>query len=131
MPVIEGTQALKTAEAEYDFARDGGAVSTITLRGVGANGGEIPAGSIITGGYIDVTTAVLPITTTTVALNSEAAGDLRAAAVASDLTIGRKDIIPDSTGSTAIKTTARRSLAMTIAAGAVTAGRFRLVVFYK
>jgi hypothetical protein len=131
MPVIEGTQRLKTAEAEYDFAVDGGAISTITLRGVGVNGGEIPNGSIITGGYIDVTTAVLPVTVATVALNSEAAGDLRVAAVASDLTVGRKDIVPDSTGSTALKTTAARSLALTIAAAALTAGKFRLVVFYK
>lgn len=131
MSVIEGTQRLKTAEAEYDFAVDGGAISTITLRGVGINGGEIPTGSIITGGYIDVTTTVLPATVATVALNSEAAGDLRAAAVAGDLTVGRVDIIPDATGSTARKTTAERNLAMTIAAAALTAGRFRLVVFYK
>jgi hypothetical protein len=131
MPVIEGTQRLKTAEAEYDFAVDGGAVSTITLRGVGVHGNAIPAGAVVTGGYIDVETAVLPTTVTTVALNAEAAGDLRVAAVASDLTVGRKDIVPDSTGSTAVKTTASRSLAMAIAAGTVTAGKFRVVVFYK
>lgn len=131
MSVIEGTQRLKTAEAEYDFDVDGGAIGTITLRGIGINGGEIPDGSVITGGYIDVTTAVTPTTGATVALNSEAAGDLRTAAVASDLGVGRVDITPDATGSTAIKTTAKRSLAMTIATAELTAGVFRLVVFYK
>lgn len=127
MPVIEGTTRPKVAEANYDFAVDGGAVSTITLRG----DNSIPAGSVITGGYIDVETAVLPITTTTVALSAEAAGDLRAAAVASDLTVGRKSIIPAGTGATSVKTTVARSLAVVIAAGAVTAGKFRVVVFYK
>lgn len=131
MPVIEGTARLKTAQAEYDFAVDGGAISTITLRAVDNQGGTIPAGSVVTGGYIDVETAVLPITVTTVALTAESAGDLRAAGLASDLTVGRKDIIPDSTGSTAVKTTVARSLTMAIAAGTLTAGKFRLVVFYK
>lgn len=131
MPVIEGTARLKTAQAEYDFAVDGGAVSTITLRAVDNQGGTIPAGSVITGGYIDVETAVLPVTVSTVALTAEAAGDLRAAAVASDLTVGRKSVIPASTGATAVKTTVARSLTMAIAAGTLTAGKFRLVVFYK
>jgi len=131
MPVIEGTARLKTAQAEYDFAVDGGAISTITLRSVDGQGGTIPAGSVITGGYIDVETAVLPTTVATVALNSEAAGDLRAAAVAADLTVGRKSIVPAGTGATAVKTTAARSLAVAIAAAALTAGKFRLVVFYK
>lgn len=133
MPVIEGTSAVKTAQAEYDFAVDGGAVSTITLRAApgDVHGSTIPAGSIITGGYIDVETAVLPITVSTVALTAEAAGDLRAAAVASDLTVGRKSVIPAGTGATAVKTTVARSLTMAIAAGTLTAGKFRLVVFYK
>lgn len=130
-PVIEGTARLKTAQAQYDFAVDGGAISTITLRAVDGQGGTIPAGSVITGGYIDVETAVLPTTVSTVALTAESAGDLRAAAVASDLTTGRKDIVPDSTGSTAVKTTVARSLTVAIAAGTLTAGKFRLVVFYK
>lgn len=32
MPVMEGTTALKTLQAEYDFAVDAGATGTITLR---------------------------------------------------------------------------------------------------
>lgn len=134
MPVMEGTTAIKTAEGVYDFAVDGGAVSTIPLRSPGGSslGGEIPAGSVITGGYLDVTTAVVGAGAS-VALNSEGAGDIHAAAAVSGApwsTTGRKDIVPDSTGSTAIKTTAKRQLAATISAAVLTAGAFRVVVFY-
>ena len=130
MPIIEGTSRLKTAQGEYSFAVDGGAVSTITLRSVDGEGGTIPAGSIIVGGYVDVTTACASATGT-IAVNSEGAGDLIAAVGQGSWTTGRKDIVPDSTGSTAIKTTAARSLAITIATAAFTAGVFRVVVFYK
>lgn len=133
MPLIEGTTDLKTAEGVYDFAVDGGAVSTIPLRNPGGSslGSEIPAGSVIVGGYIDITTAVTSGGSATVAINSEGAGDILAAAAPAALTTGRKDIVPDSTGSTAIKTTASRTLAATIATAALTAGVFRVVVFYR
>jgi hypothetical protein len=132
MAMIEGTLRLKTAQAEYDFAVDGGATGTITLRGVpgDSHGNSIPSGAVITGGYIDVETAVAS-GTGTVALAGEGAADLLAATGAAGLTTGRKDIVPDSTGSTAVKTTAVRSVTMTIATAALTAGKFRVVVFYK
>lgn len=136
MPVIEGTSGLKEAVGEYDFVVDGGAVSTIPLRtpGGSALGSEIPAGSVIMGGYIEVDTAVTSGGGATVALNSEGAGDLQAAAAVSGApwsTTGRKDIVPDATGSTTVKTTAKRTLAATIATATLTAGKFRVVVFYR
>lgn len=132
MPVIEGTTAQKSAQAEYDFAVDGGAVSTITLRGPASlsHGNNIPAGSVITGGYIEVDIAVASATGT-VAANLESAGDILAATGAAGLTTGRKSIIPAGTGVTSVKTTAARSLAITIATAALTAGKFRVVVFYR
>lgn len=130
MPIIEGTTGFKTAEVEYDFAVDGGAVSTITLRGVGAGGNQIPAGAVITEGFIDVLTAVASATGT-VALTAESAADLLAATAQAGLTLGRKSIIPASTGATSVKTTAARSITMTIATAALTAGKFRVVVVYR
>jgi hypothetical protein len=127
MAMIEGTKRLKTWVGNYDFAVDGGAQSTITLR---SNDGSLPSGAVIVGGYVDVTSSCLSATGT-IALNSEGAGDLVVAAGQASWTTGRKDIIPDATGSTAIKLTAARNPAMTIATANYTAGAFTLVLFYR
>ena len=130
MPIIEGTTGRKTAIAEYDFAVDGGAVGTIVLRGVDAIGNNIPNGAVVTAGFIDVLTGVASATGT-VALQVESAGDLLVAvSPTAALTTGRKSIVPAATGATAVKTTASRNLTMVIGTAALTAGKFRLVVYY-
>lgn len=133
-PIIEGTTSLKTVQAEYDFAVDGGAVGTITLRAApdtGDNqGNTIPAGSVITHGYIDVATACLSATGT-IAVQVEGAGDILAATGQAGLTVGRKSVVPAATGATAVKTTAARSIAVVIGTAAFTAGKLRVVLFYK
>ena len=116
MPQMESTRDLKVAKGEYDFAVDGGAISTIIL-----------------GGFIEVDTILASGGAATVAVNSEAAGDLLAAAAFGGVpwsTINRKSITPAFTGATSVKTTVRRQLAITIAAAALTGGKFRVVVFY-
>lgn len=138
MTVIAGATNMKSVQAEYDFAVDGGAVSTITLRQGGGNTlpNLIPSGSIILEGWIEVDTIVTSASgnTGTIAVNSEGAGDLLAAAVTSGTpwsTTGRKSILPASTGATSVKTTTSRSLAITVAVAALTAGKFRVVVYYR
>ena len=137
MPIIPGTHGLKEAVGEFDFAVDGGAVSTITLRSPAglSTGNDIPAGSVIVDGYIEVDTAFTSAdSTATVAVNSQGAGDLLAAAAVSGApwsTTGRKAIIPVGTTATSVKTTAARSIAFTIAVQALTAGKGRVVVFYR
>ncbi|MFD6069435.1 hypothetical protein [Amycolatopsis lurida] len=136
MPVIEGTTRIKEASGEYDFAVDGGAVGTITLRSAGGAslGNVIPAGSVITGGYLEVDTAVTSGGAATLAVNSEGAGDLVAATVVSGApwsTTGRKSLTPAFTGASSVKTTAARSLTVSPAVAALTAGKFRVVVFYR
>lgn len=129
MPLLEGTGRLKTIRGEYDFAVDGGAVSTITLRG--DNG--IPAGSYILGGFIEVDTAVTSGGAATVAVTVESAGDVLAAAAVSGApwsTTGRKSVIPVFTGATTLKTTVARSVTITVATAALTAGKFRVVLVY-
>ena len=127
MAIMEGTRAFKVWEGFYSIAIDGGAASTIVLR---SNDGAIPNGALITGGYLDITSSCLS-GSGTMALNSEGAGDLLVATAQAGLTAGRKDIVPDATGSTAIKLTAARSPAVTIATAAFTAGVFSLVLFYR
>src|SRR3712207_2991074 len=120
MPVMPTTQRLKTAVGEYDFAADGGAVSTITLRGASTYsiGNEIPIGAIIESGFLEVDTALTSGGAATVAVTAESAGDLVAAAAVSGApwsTTGRKSIIPVATGATSVKTTAARAITITIA----------------
>lgn len=126
MGIIEGTTRPKSVQADYDFAVDGGAVSTITLRG----DNTIPAGAVITGGYIDVETACASATGT-IAIQAEGAGDILAATAQAGLTTGRKSVVPAGTGATSVKTTVTRSVQIVIATAAFTAGKFRIVLFYK
>lgn len=132
MPVMEGTTRLKTLQAEYDFTVDGGAVGTFNMRAApGDNqGNELPAGAVVEMGYIDVEVAVASATGT-VAIAAEAAADILAATGQAGLTVGRKSIIPAGTGASAVKTTVRRNLALTIGTAVLTAGKFRVVLFYK
>jgi len=132
MPVIDATARLKTLQAEYDFAVDAGATGTITLRAAPgeSEGNYLPAGVVVVSGYVDVETAVASATGT-VALAAEAAADILAATGQAGLTVGRKSVIPAATGATAVKTTVARSITMTIATAVLTAGKFRVILFYK
>jgi hypothetical protein len=124
-PRLSGIKALR---GRYDFAVDGGAVSTIDLTVE-----SIPANSIILGGYIEVDTILASGGSATVALNSEGAGDLLAATAFGSApwsTTGRKSIIPVFTGATMVKTTAARKIQATIATAALTGGQADVVVFY-
>lgn len=130
MAIIEGTQRLKSITGEYDFAVDGGAIGAITLRG----DNTIPAGSVITGGYLEVDTLFTTGTAATMAISVEAANDVIAATVVSGApysTTGRKSVIPAFTGATSLKTTVARSIVATIAVGTVTAGKGRVVLFFR
>jgi hypothetical protein len=134
MAVIEGTPAFKEASGEYDFAVDGGAIGTLTLRSNSSTGNTIPAGSVILGGYVEIDTAFTTGTAATMALGAEATGDLVAATVVSGApysTTGRKSVIPVFTGASSVKTTVARALTAVIATGTVTAGKGRVVVFYR
>ena len=132
MTIIGGTSRLKTWTGTYDFAAVGGAEGAIPLS---SNDGAIPAGSYIVGGFVDVTdTPDSADSTATIALHVEGANDIVSAAAVSGApwsTTGRKDIIPDATGSTAIKLTADRSPTATIAVQDTTEGVFTLTLIYK
>ena len=130
MAIIENTRSPKTWIGTYSFARDGGAVGAITLT---SEDGPIPNGSLVTSGVLDVTTAFTTAASGTGAISVNAADDVVAATIVSGApysSTGRKSVIPVATGATAIKTTAARSPAFTIATGAITAGAFKLTLYY-
>jgi hypothetical protein len=118
----------KSAVYAYDFAVDGGATTAIPLRGT-----EIPSGAIIVDALMDVETALTGGTVTdTVQLNSEAAADLQAAAARNAApwsTTGPKRLTVDA-DTAPVKTTAARTVNLKINGTAVTAGKFKLVVWY-
>lgn len=129
--VIEGTRAQKTWTGEYDFAVDGGAIGSITLR---SDDGPIPNGAIITHGLMEVDTLFTTGTAATGAVQVEGANDIINATVVSGApfsTTGRKTIIPVATGATSVKTSAARSPAFVIATGTVTAGKMRVILYYR
>lgn len=134
----------KTQRFYYDVATDGGAIGTVTLRG-----GTIPSGAKIVSYCTDQTVAFASATgAATIGLSVEpGTGDLQA--LATDITTymgttlfaagspvstnnGVLVSAANSTGLTApIKTTAARSVVMTIALETVTAGTLELDLTYN
>lgn len=135
MPIIEKTNTVgagtsgrvKVATGLYDFATDGGAVGDITLRG-----DTIPSGAILVNAVLDVDTALTSGGAATVAIKVESAADINAAdaisgAPWSTATPKHADF---TFASAPIVTTASRSIVATVATAALTAGAFKVYVFY-
>jgi hypothetical protein len=128
---ITGTR-LKVARGDYSFAVDGGAQSTKALMGATL----IPSGAIIVGGYIEITTQLTSGGAATIACQVNAANDILTAVAVASWTAGRKNILPtafttgDLTASTTVKTTAARDISIVIGAADLTAGVFKVVLFY-
>jgi hypothetical protein len=123
----EGT-GTKWMRGRYDFAVDGGAISSITI-----SAENIPANAIILGGVVEVDTAVTSGGAATLAVQVESAGDIIAAAAVSGApwsTTGRKSVIPVFTGATTVKTTAARGIVVVIAAATLTAGQVDVLLAY-
>lgn len=132
-PTVEGSNVgrIKTVRGDYSFAVDGGAISTIAL----TSGLPIPAGAIITDGFIEILTALTSGGAATIALQVEAAGDIAAATAVATWSLGRKNVLPAKTSgsvtaATSVKTTAARDISAVIAAAALTAGVFKVVLNY-
>lgn len=117
----------RVAYFEYDFARDGGAVGDIPLRG-----DALPAGAIVTDGKIHVHAAVTSTGDATVALNLLTAADILAATAKAALTANALlDVVPVRTAATSIRNTvAGAGLTATVAVAALTAGKFIVALEY-
>jgi hypothetical protein len=82
-------------------------------------------------------TVVTPFTTgtaATAAITVEAANDMISATVVSGApysTAGQKSLIPVGSGATSVLLTAARSPSIVIATGTITAGKARIVLFYR
>lgn len=117
----------KWARAYYDFATDAGAIGAINLRG-----DKLPSGAVVVSSYVKVDTIVTSGGAATVSLGIQTATDTRAAAVlgtapALDATGVKQGLV---TNAAPAVLTADRHIVATIAAFALTAGRFSVFVEY-
>lgn len=116
----------RVAIFEYDFAKDGGAIGDIALRG-----GDIPNGALVDFGLIDVVKACTSGGAATLAVKLVAAEDILAAeAVATFALNATLATVPVGTAATTVKTAARKVPVLSIAVAALTAGKFRIALEY-
>jgi hypothetical protein len=116
------------ARAKYDFAVDGGAISTINLM----PSTELPSGALILGAYINVITPPTSAGAATIGIGSEAASDLQSAIAISGAPWSTTGVKAASTslGTDPVKLTAARNITATIGTATLTAGVFEVVVLY-
>lgn len=124
-----GLGVIGNAKMTYDFAVDGGAISTI----IPATSPTIPIKAIVLGGTIDITTTLTSGGSATISLGLSAGGSatsfLGATAVAS-WTAGQLALTPVFTAATFVKLTAAGRPQLTIATAALTAGKFDVNLVY-
>lgn len=117
-------------KATYDFTVDAGAIGPITPSG----SPTLPSGAIIIGGYVECLTLPTSSGLATIALGTSAGSSasslLAATAIASFVAGTRIAIIPVFTAASSVKLTAAGALTLTIAAFALTAGKFSVHVIY-
>lgn len=117
-------------KATWNYAVQGGAISTINLDGADGKDVTLPSKAIITDCVIDVVTAPSSSGGTgTVALTANSSGDVKAA-VDADTLANQVDCIPVGSAATAVKLTAARTLSIEIASEAMTAGKINVWLEY-
>lgn len=121
---------VRMIKAIYDFSVLGGAVSTVNLKGIDGQNVILPKNAIVTDCLIDVITAGTTSASGTMAIGTgQSTNDLKAALAAASYT-GVLACVPVGTAATAIKMTADRTVTGTIATGALTAGKWNVLIQY-
>lgn len=122
-----GLGLLRTARAKYDFAIDGGLVSTITP----ATNASLPINAVIVGAIINSTTAAAGATAT-IAVGTSAGSSTTAILGATAVTSFTLNALLNgaSTFAAPVKLTAVGSVTVTIATAALTAGVIEITLLY-
>lgn len=116
------TSNKKVSYSEYDFAKDGGVVGDIVLRG-----NVLPAGAVITAGYLDVEAAIASGGAASLALKLVSASDLMPAMEKGNFPVNALfDLGVAGIGPLA----AYKTPTLTVGAVALTAGKFTLALEY-
>ena len=123
-----GLGVLRVARAKYDFAVDGGAISTITP----ATNATIPDNAIIIGGTINSSTAATSGGAATISVGtsagSSAASLIGVTGVASYSVDASQNMV--ATFAAPVKLSASGSITLTVADAALTAGIIEVTVLY-
>jgi len=120
--------SLQVAKASYNFAVDGGAVSTITPRLTTS----LPAKAVIVGGTINSTTAFLSAGSATLSVGTSAGSSTTAIlGTTAKATLSVNALINAvPTFAAPVKLTAAGNITVTIATAAATAGVVEVTLFY-
>ncbi len=131
-------RSMRVAKGVYDFAVQGGAISTISLYDPALGKSQpliLPPSAIVSRVLIDVITAPTSGGSATIAVGTGVAvNDLKTATAVASFT-GLLDGIPVNTAATSIKIASTTTLpgqkpSMTIATAALTAGKFNVHIEY-
>lgn len=114
-------------KAVYNFATQGGAISTLNLLDDRGQPAILPIKAIITNVIVDWFTAATSGGSATVSVGGNTAADLCAATAVASCT-GLVAGVPVGTAATAVKLTAQRQLTLGIAVAALTAGACNVLV---
>ena len=126
-------RGLKVAKAWYKYSRDGGAVGDIDLYEIdGVTKCKIPTGALIVNAFVRVVSGTTSGGSATVAVKVESAADMLGATAYGDLdTADKVQGVPDwATLADSVLTTAERTVKITVATAALTAGEFYVYLVY-
>lgn len=123
-----GDSVLRVARAKYDFAIDGGAVSTITPNGTVA----LPDNAVIVAATVNSTTAVTSAGAATVAVGTSAGSSTTSILGATAKTSLSADAVLNGVPvfATPVKLTAAGNVTFTIGTAALTAGVIEATLYY-
>lgn len=119
----------REAVLRYDFAKQGGAIGAISLVNEAGKPWTLPKGAVVTGCVIDVATTPLGASSTISIGTGASAVDLKGATAIASYT-GLVACVPVGTAATSIKLAADVLPTITVAVGALTAGKFNVLVQY-
>ena len=123
-----GNSVLRTAKAVYNFAIDGGAISTVTPNGTVT----LPDNAIIVAATVNSTTAVTSAGAATVSIGTSAGSSTTALFAATAKTSLSLDAVLNGVPvfATPVKLTAAGNVTFTIATSALTAGVIEVTLYY-
>ena len=127
---ILGRGVLRLARARYDFAIDGGAVSTITPSF--DYNAVLPNDAVIVGGTINATTACTSDGSATIAVGTSAGSSTTSILIATAVASFTIDALINSAATFAapVKLTAEGKITFTIAVAALSAGVIEVTLLY-
>jgi len=118
----------RVAYYEYDFAKEGGAIGTVILRGP-----TLPQNAHVHNGLIMTSTAVTSGGAATIALGLETTTDIKAATAITNFTANSiQATVPVGTAASTVRVSSAsgKCLTATIGTAALTAGKFTVALEY-